>query len=327
MNPSIPAHFAADMARLPPALRAVLEGELAAGNEIAEVLCGFPVAPVGVGIRLARPLSVPVPEGTTGITPCRFPNWDGSSGYSDEPRHSFLFGPRVVPPDPPSMDEIRAAADRPCKPTAEAAPDSPLGRFERSLSIDYEKWHDGIGYDLDAIRDASPTERERIEALLLQRGVEGWREVEALAALNSPGGFRALERAKHSRKREVALAVARYAPHLLSEEELVALIVRMVLTASFFEGLTQALELAEQHHPPVVVEALLRGTLEREGDIAVHYAALLMFLHGKAESSFDWAQRPFFLTFNTDDPHERSAAFRELCRQIGVDPIPYLPRA
>jgi hypothetical protein len=36
-----------------------------------------------------------------------------------------------------------------------------LQRFEKSMVIDFEKWHDGIGYDIEAIKLASPTESVR----------------------------------------------------------------------------------------------------------------------------------------------------------------------
>ena len=39
--------------------------------------------------------------------------------------------------------------------------DSPLKRFEESMKIDYEKWHDGVGYDLEAIKSASPEQRKK----------------------------------------------------------------------------------------------------------------------------------------------------------------------
>ena len=73
----------------------------------------------------------------------------------------------------------------------------------------------------------------------------------------------------------------------------------------------------EEFHPPAVIDALLRGVLKRDGETAVHYAAMLMFIYGKATSSFDWEHRPFFLQFNTDDRHERQTAYRELCARIG----------
>ncbi len=46
--------------------------------------------------------------------------------------------------------------------------ESPLRRFEQSMIMDYEKWHDGIGYDLNALREASPSERETIEKILMR---------------------------------------------------------------------------------------------------------------------------------------------------------------
>jgi hypothetical protein len=327
----LPDDMLAEIAEFPAALRAVLEAELAAGNEVAEVLHGHPVPPVGVGIRLVRPLSVPLPSDTPEVRPCRFPAWDGSSGYSDEPKHNFVLGPPEAPSDPPPMDEVRNMVEPPCgpadpprRPAAAAVAGSPLDRFEQSLHIDHEKWRDGIGYDLDAIREASPEERASIEALLLQRGVRDWRDVEALAILKSPGAREALRSALASRDHEVALAVARHAPDLLDEEARAALIVRALEGAPFYGGLSQALNQAEECHPPPVLEALLHGAVRRDGEVAVHFAAMLMFLHGRAETAFDMDQRPFFLTFHTQDPTARAAAFRELCRKIGVEAQRYL---
>jgi hypothetical protein len=73
-----------------------------------------------------------------------------------------------------------------------------------------------------------------------------------------------------------------------------------------------------------VVDALLHGALRREGEEAVHFAALTMFIYGKATSPFDWDLRPFFLRFNTPDRKARETVFRELCAKIDVDPSDYL---
>ena len=37
--------------------------------------------------------------------------------------------------------------------------DSPLSRFIDSMKIDFEKWHDGIGYELEALGEANYEER------------------------------------------------------------------------------------------------------------------------------------------------------------------------
>ena len=59
-------------------------------------------------------------------------------------------------------------------------------QFRDSMQIDYWKWHDGVGYDLGALRQASASERNEIEAILLDRGALDWRDVEALAVLDTP---------------------------------------------------------------------------------------------------------------------------------------------
>jgi hypothetical protein len=73
-----------------------------------------------------------------------------------------------------------------------------------------------------------------------------------------------------------------------------------------------------------VIDALLRGTLERDGDVACNYASMLLFLHGLAESPDDWELRPFWLRFNTEDRVEREAVFRELCERMQLDASRYI---
>jgi hypothetical protein len=214
------------------------------------------------------------------------------------------------------LDRTRAARERP----------TALDRFRRSMEIDYEKWHDGVGYDLDAIRSASPDEREAIERLLVGRATSDWRDVQALAVLDTPGARAALREAMRSAKAEIRLAVSSYAPEVLEEDERTTSLVAALESAEFFGGLTQALAEAEEFHPPEVVDALFRGALRRDGPVAVHCAALLMFIHGKAEEPFDMAQRPFFLTFHATDPAERRERVRELCAKVGVDADDVLAR-
>jgi len=127
-----------------------------------------------------------------------------------------------------------------------------------------------------------------------------------------------------SKRVHLAVAVADYAPGLVSEDERVATLVAALESTEVYGGLTQALLQVEEFHPPKVVDALLRGVIVRDGENAVHFAAMLMFIHGQADSSFDWDQRPFFLKFHATDRAEREKAFRELCDTVGVDPAKYL---
>jgi hypothetical protein len=333
----------------PPALRAAVEAELAAGNEVAEFGCGHPSPPVGAWVRLARPMSVRARDARDGLRLLENVNWTSSRQLTDAQGFFFVLDPPDAPPPEPDMDAIRegrargaaARTEEPARgagtvasPGASpvppgAAPDtaSPLRRFERSMVLDYEKWHDGIGYDLDALRAADGSERDAIEAMLVTHEPRDWRDVEALAALGTDRARATLVRLAAHPDHEVRLAVARYAPEMVRDDRRAASIVSALESAELGSGLSEAIDQAAEFHPPEVVDALFRGALARRGDAAVHFAALLTFVHGKAVEPFDWEQRPFFLRFHTDEVAEREAVFRELCERIGVAADEALRRA
>ena len=213
---------------------------------------------------------------------------------------------------------MRRTRDRkPNRPLMDPTSD-PLSRFARSMIIDFEKWHDGIGYDLEAIGEASPDERLAIEKLVISSKGRDWRDIEALAEIDTPSSRKAIREAFLEGDHRVRMAVISYSPDNVNRDEKVEAIVGCLRACAINDGLSHALDLVEEFHPPEVVDELFRGVQEREGDVAVNIAAMLLFVHGKAEMPFDWAQRPFLLRFNTEDKEERRQAFLELCQKIGV---------
>jgi hypothetical protein len=160
--------------------------------------------------------------------------------------------------------------------------------------------------------------------MLLRGGVHGWRDVEALAALGTEKAREALRKAAARGDHEVRMAVLSHAPDLVPDAGRTAALVAAPRDAGFYGGLTQALDQVAAYHPPQVVDKLLRGALARDGEVAVHFAAMLLYLHGKAAEPFEWAQRPFFLRFGSNDRSEREAAFRDLCGRCGIDAGAYL---
>jgi len=194
-----------------------------------------------------------------------------------------------------------------------------LDRFVRSLFIDYEKWHDGVGFDLDALREVTPTERVVAESRL--DATHDWRDVEALAVLaelGSASAERSLRDALKSGSQEIRLAIMKHAPHLVDAAARTDMLVNALEVATPFDAFTDTLEQVERFHPPPVVDALWRGIDTRQGDVAVHYAAMLAFIYGKADSAFDWSMRPLFLKFNTTSSAERRAAIAELRSRLDV---------
>jgi hypothetical protein len=192
------------------------------------------------------------------------------------------------------------------------------------MEIDYEKWHDGIGYDLDAIKSASQTERKVIEQILIRHSPRDWRDIEALAQINTENARETIKNAIKDPDPAVRVAVTRYAPNLVTNSERRHSIIEALQHAQIFGGLSQVLDDIEEYHPAEVKEALIKGLLSREGDVAVLFAAMLFYIYGKAKEPFDMKQRPFFLLFNTEDKEERLQAFRELCKQLSINPEKYL---
>ena len=208
--------------------------------------------------------------------------------------------------------------------SAQSSSDSSQRRFEKSMKIDYEKWHDGIGYDVDAIKLASPEEREAIEKMLIRHTPRDWRDIEALAQFDTKSARETIKDAMKDPNPEVRIAVTRYAPNLVTNNERSLSLIKTLQTAEIFSGLSQALDDIEEYHPAEVKEALIKGLLSREGEVAVLFAAMLFYIYGKATEPFDMSQRPFFLRFNTDKKEERRQAFTELCKQLNINPEEYI---
>jgi hypothetical protein len=346
----------ADFDAMPAVLRALLEAELGAGNTIVEVGHSSPAPPAGAYFKLAIPISTRRRNSGDGIDFYDRNSSMYSGEFTDAKRFYFILEPPHPAEPEPDMDAIREAScakqdnmprpaeDRPvrdphevsttflkqhfpdaaAKPAPAPRPETAVDRFRESMVMNYERWHDGIGYDLKILKTAAPDELVEIENLLIENGVSDWRDVEALATMDSPRARALLRKTLKTGSREHASAVTRFAPHLVKEEEHVATLVAALEETDFYAGLTQALLQVQSFHPPEVIAALLRGVLKREGGHACHFAAMLMFLHGKAASAFDWEHRPFYLKFNTEDRVHREAMFRELCGRIGVNPGEYL---
>jgi hypothetical protein len=226
----------------------------------------------------------------------------------------------------PDMDAIRDAHNAKPTPneytpgparTPQSSGNAAIAAFRASMHIDFGKWHDGIGYDLDALRAATDTERATV--LVYLAPPSGWRDVEALAVIDSNEARAAMRMAMHFANAEVRGALLRYAPSVATDDERTAMLVQSLQHGVFFEDLTSALGLTETFHPPRVIHALLRGLFVRPPDIAPHYAAMLAFLYGKAPTAFDWDMRPLFLEFSSEDSVERERAFVRLCALLEID--------
>jgi hypothetical protein len=196
-------------------------------------------------------------------------------------------------------------------------------RFQDSKVITYERWHDGIGYDLEALAEMTGAERQSVETDLI-RNTTNWRDIEALAALGTDTAKAHIRNHLTHGASELRLAAAHaLAADKDSSRDREDAIVHALEAAEPMNGLARALDMAAEHKSPRVIEALLRCTLRPVPEVAVNAAGLLYYLFGKTTEPFDWDKRPFFLRFGEGGAEQRQA-FADMCAELGIDAEPYL---
>ncbi len=187
--------------------------------------------------------------------------------------------------------------------------DRPYQQFIDSMTIDFDKWHDGVGYDLQALSRLGADDQLPIETLLIGklRGDGDWRDVEALASLPTPSALAAVVESRNHNKAKVrnyAIKILLNDPPAELEAELEALVIQAVSQGYF--------DMAEHLPTLAVKKALLNTVRHADSTVRVNAAALLLYLCDKAPEPFDWSQRPFFLRFSTDNEELLNAAWQEL---------------
>jgi hypothetical protein len=192
--------------------------------------------------------------------------------------------------------------------------------FLDSMVMNFDKWHDGIGYDLEALERLGPEERASIEELLIEnlRQAGDWRDVEALIALGTTSALTAVNKARfHNRIRVRHYALRR----ILANQNLRDAITPDI--AELEDQVVQAVkhgnyEIAEYMPTMRVKKALLDSTREADSVTRVNAAAFLLYLCGQAPEPFDWSQRPFFLLFGEKDPKMLQQAWEHLRKRTGL---------
>jgi len=201
---------------------------------------------------------------------------------------------------------------------------TPFECFLKSLDIGYQEWRNATGYDLLALKACNEDERNRIERLLLKRGVNDWRDIEALAELGTPEARDAIRAALKSKRAELRLHAAQvFKGEADYETELEEAIVYALGKGNLFDGLILGLDAAAKQPTPKVQDALFRLAKHGEGLPAGRAAAMLFFLHGLSEAHFDMRYGDFFLRFGSTRKQDRRAVFEELCARLGANPARY----
>jgi hypothetical protein len=195
-------------------------------------------------------------------------------------------------------------------------------KFIDSMKLTGAELRDGTGYDMEALASVTEKERTQLAALLAERleTWPDWREIEALKVLGTLRARRAIRAVLRSGNLELRMRAAEALLELGETADLEGAIVQALRKTTLLNGLSLAIDLAEQHPSPRIEQVLLERALHGNEDQRIHCAALALYLGGKADEPFDWNHRPFFLQFIEDDRRTQVQAYRELCRRLGVTP-------
>lgn len=199
-------------------------------------------------------------------------------------------------------------------------PSEAYQQFLKSMNIGFEQWHDGIGYDLEALQRLSAEERVHIEEMLIKNLEQAgdWRDVEALAALGTTSALAVVDKARFHNKARVRNRALRIVLHMqdageTSEEKM------SELEDQYVQAVAQGYHAMAEDMPTMrVKKALLESARAADNEFRGSAAALLLYLCGQAPERFDWSQRPFFLLFSDDDPAVRQSAWEELRKRSGI---------
>jgi hypothetical protein len=190
------------------------------------------------------------------------------------------------------------------------------------MQLSYDDWHDGNSYDLESLEEIAGAERDAAVKVLAEHLEEhpDWRDVEALAILDTPDARKAIRKAVKDADLETRMRAAEQLIELGEEADLEGTIIDALRNTDLGSGLSQAIDMAEEHPSPRIQETLLDLALNGTEEQRIHCAALALYLGGKAEEAFDWNHRPFFLSFGDEDRNKQIEAYKELCRRLGVKP-------
>ncbi len=185
-----------------------------------------------------------------------------------------------------------------------------MRRFRASMVMDFDKWHDGIPYDIAALDEMTPAEREGIAAELAARRELDWRDVEALRHIGTPEALARIAEAAGAQQNHGGAAALSARAECGWTEEIEDRFLTLLESARLMEtSFDRLFEVAERNPTPRVQETLLR--LATRGDESVRYAfaAFLLYLHGQADEWYglDEGLRPHLLKLSGSAGEQREA--------------------
>lgn len=181
------------------------------------------------------------------------------------------------------------------------------------MVLDYSKWKEGEPYDIAALKEITPDERELLVDEICETSSLDWRDVEALRALGTEKATMRVGKAaeKQTDGAGIEAFMDDIAKHGWTDAIENRFIEKLERAASMTGALDRLYEIAEAHQTPAVMQQLMRNA-RVAGDNTVRYsmAAFLLELTGHVDTryTFDKNIRPRLLDLNSGDYKTYKAA-------------------
>ncbi len=194
-------------------------------------------------------------------------------------------------------------------------------RFKASMVIDYGKWRDGEPYDIAALSEITPAERDHLTDELCEKSSLDWRDVEALRALATPKSINRVGVA--AEKQTDGAGIEAFTDDIAAQGWTPKIETRFIekleRAVSFDGALDRLYTIATAHPTQAVIEQLMRNA-RIAGDATVRYstAGFLLELTGHVDTryTFDPDIRPHLLDLNSDDYKAYKAAVAWLEQKV-----------
>lgn len=184
------------------------------------------------------------------------------------------------------------------------------------MNVGYDEWHDGVGYDLDALDDLSEEGKTVVESWLVPRADRDWRDLEALDRLGTTTAFEAILRVRRTAGPLIALEAHGYGPEPSAEQWETAIVAALTV-ADVTNGLVLAQRCALAHPSPAVVAELWRHVRVGGSPIAYHAAETIAQIAGVVVDEFNHPHRSLLLRLQGPNSPERQAAVQEFESLMG----------
>jgi hypothetical protein len=179
-----------------------------------------------------------------------------------------------------------------------------MRRFRDSMVMDFDKWHDGTPYDLDALDALTAGERAEVARELASKSTLDWRDVQALERIGTSDALTRIDQAAAAQTdhggAKAFLSNARSGWTAETEGRFIAVLEAARLMETSLDSL---FSVAEFHPTPQVQASLLRLATAGEPSVRYAFGAFLLYLHGHSDEWYglDDFHRPHLLGLAEDD--------------------------